>query len=242
MNAQPSKKISDAGVPLPFWLSGFARIRKAALTFAATTGLAVAAVALSYWYKQEALDVETRAQRARNDAHSRLTYAETEKEEIRRFQPAFLELQRRGLAGEERRLDWVESIRQIQEQRRLLPLTYQIDPQQPYRLEQPLPTGDYQLRGSRMKLHMDLLHEMDLFNFLADLRQRGYFAVQDCSLRRTAAATSGVQSPALTGDCTLNWLTLTPQPAAPSAPMPAGGKRSALAVLDAAGAPAGRQP
>ncbi|UMR29076.1 hypothetical protein MJ904_18505 [Massilia sp. MB5] len=242
MNAQPSKKNPDAGVPLPFWLSGFARIRKAALTFTATAGVAVAAVALSYWYKQDALEVEARAQRARNDAHSRLTYAETEKEEIRRFQPAFLELRRKGLAGKERRLDWVESIRQIQEQRRLLPLTYQIDPQQPYRLEQPLPTGDYQLRGSRMKLHMDLLHEMDLFNFLADLRQRGYFAVQDCSLRRTATATPGVQSPALSGDCTLNWLTLTPQPAAPSVPLPGGGKRPALAVLGSAATPAGSAP
>lgn len=226
MNAQSTAdRQAGAGLALPFWISDFARIRRAALTFAATTGVAVLALVLSHSYQQEAREMEARAWRSRNDAHARMLYAETEKEEIRRFQPAFLALQRKGLAGEERRLDWVESIRQIQEQRGLLPLTYQIDPQQPYQLELPLPSGDYQLRGSRMKLHMELLHEMDLFNFLADLRQRGYFAVQDCSLRRTAAAAAAPQTALLSSDCTLNWLTLTlPPPAQTAATMPPGGQ------------------
>lgn len=222
-----------AGLSLPFWISDFARIQTAALTLAATIIVAVLALALSHSYKRDAQEVEARALRARNDAHTRMVYAETEKDEIRRFQPAFLALQGKGLAGEERRLDWVESIRQIQEQRHLLPLTYQIDPQQPYQLEQPLLTGDYQLRGSRMKLHMDLLHEMDLFNFLADLRQRGYFAVQDCKLRRTATAAAGPQTPLLSSDCTLNWLTLTPAPATQTA---------SGAALAAGAVPAGGQP
>lgn len=190
----------------------FALLRNAVLVFLGTLGLALAAVAASGWYLHRAHLEEAAALLERDAARLRLAHAETEKEEIRQYQPQFIELRRRGLVGPERRLDWVEAIRQIQEQRRLLPLTYEIDVQQPYRLETSLPTGDYALLGSRMVLHMDLLHELDLLNFLSDLRLNGTFAVQECVIRRTAgaAAAPGVLAPALDADCTLNWLTLTP--------------------------------
>ena len=70
-----------------------------------------------------------------------------------------------------------------------------------------------------MSLHMDLLHELDLLNFLSDLRQSGTFAVQDCTIRRTTAAAPvpGVPAPTLNADCTLNWLTLTPAGTRPGA-------------------------
>ena len=69
--------------------------------------------------------------------------------------------------------------------------------------------GQYQLRGSRMQLHLDLLHELDLLNLLDDLRQAGYFAVQECTLKRNGAGgpPAGATS-ALSADCSLLWLTL----------------------------------
>ncbi|HEX8405176.1 MAG TPA: hypothetical protein VF670_11205, partial [Duganella sp.] len=69
------------------------------------------------------------------------------------------------------------------------------------------------------RLHMDLLHEMDLFNFFADLRARGFFAVQDCSIKRlgtVAGAGGAAEGPTLGADCTLNWITMTPVPKAPA--------------------------
>ena len=200
-------------VPIPFWLREFAQVRAALVTFAGTLGIATAAVFATFWHMDAARTTENLAITARDAAKSRMVHAETEKSEIRLYQPQFLELRRKGLIGEERRLNWVEAIRQIQEQRRLLPLSYEIEPQQPYRLEIRVPTGDYQLRGSRMALHMDLLHELDLFNFLADLRQAGSFTVQDCSIKRAASASTAALSPTLTAECTLNWLTLVPHPA-----------------------------
>ena len=77
----------------------------------------------------------------------------------------------------------------------------------------PLSMGQYQLRGSKMQLHMDLLHEMDLLNFFDDLRQSGYFAVQDCALKRGGAASTG-QTASLSADCSLLWLTLGDRPLA----------------------------
>jgi len=193
----------------------FSLLRNAVLVFLAVVAVSLAAVVTSAWYLHQAHVEEAAAVLERDGARSRLAHAETEKEEIRLYQPQFIDLRRRGLVGPERRLDWVEAIRQIQEQRRLLPLTYEIEVQQPYRLETALPTGDYALLGSRMALHMDLLHELDLLNFLSDLRLAGTFAVQDCVIRRSAAAApaAGALAPTLNADCTLNWLTLTPSAA-----------------------------
>lgn len=190
----------------------FSLLRNAVLVFLATLAVSLAAVFASSWHLRQARLEEAAALLERDGARTRLAHAESEKEEIRLYQPQFVELLRRGLVGPERRLDWVEAIRQIQEQRRLLPLTYEIEVQQPYRLETALPTGDYTLLGSRMALHMDLLHELDLLNFLADLRLAGTFAVQDCVIRRSAGAApvAGAPAPTLNADCTLNWLTLTP--------------------------------
>ncbi|WP_374583571.1 hypothetical protein [Pseudoduganella sp.] len=195
-------------------LREFSLLRNAVLVFLATLALSLAAVSVSLWQLRQARLAEAAQLLERDGARSRLAHAETEKEEIRLYQPQFVELRRKGLVGPERRLDWVEAIRQIQEQRRLLPLSYEIEVQQPYRLETALPTGDYALLGSRMVLHMDLLHELDLLNFLADLRVAGMFAVQDCSIRRSAGApaplAAAAVAPNLNAECTLNWLTLTP--------------------------------
>jgi hypothetical protein len=196
-------------IPLPSWMREFGQIRRAAVIFAGTLGIAGAAVFASYWHMDHARSAEAYAQARRDDARSRLTHAETEKAEIRLYQPQFLELRRKGLIGDERRLDWVEAIRQIQQRRRLLPLSYEIEPQQPYLLETQLSMGDYQLRGSRMALRMDLLHELDLFHFLTDLRQVGTFTVQDCVIRRASNAGTAPLAPTLNAECTLNWVTLT---------------------------------
>jgi len=215
-SASPANPASRAGtrVPLPYWVRHFALIRPAAITFAVTAAVTVAAVVTSYWKLYEARQQELRAQGTRDAERRRFVHVEAEKQDIRIYQPLYVELRRRGFVGTENRLEWVEAIRQIQEARHLLPLTYQIEPQQPYRLAGPVATGDYQLRGSRMQVHMDLLHEMDLINFLVDLRQRGVFTVQECSIKRTASAANAPLAPALSADCTLNWLTLT-TPAAP---------------------------
>jgi hypothetical protein len=214
MSSAPPATAARTHVPLPYWVRYFALIRPAAITFAVTAIVTIAAVVTSYWKLYGARQQELQAQGARDAERQRFVHVEAEKQDIRTYQPLYIELRRRGFVGTENRLDWVEAIRQIQEGRKLLPLTYQIEPQQTYKLAGPVATGEYQLRGSRMQVHMDLLHELDLINFLVDLRQRGVFTVQDCSIKRAASAGNTALAPALTADCTLNWLTLT-TPAAP---------------------------
>ncbi|OFJ47202.1 hypothetical protein BA896_015270 [Janthinobacterium lividum] len=70
-------------------------------------------------------------------------------------------LRKSGLIGEENRLAWIDTMRRSQEQRKLLPISYDISPQQGLQVPSSMVMGQYRLRGSRMRLRMDLLHEMD---------------------------------------------------------------------------------
>lgn len=218
MSAVPPgrKKRPAAALPLPYWVREFGLIRRAAVTLVGTLGIVMAAVFATGWHLDEAREQQTSAQQSRDAARGRHINVEAEKQDIRIFQPQFVALRDRGLIGEENRLEWVDAIRQIQHQRRLLPISYEIAPQQSIKLEAQMSMGQYQLHGSRMKLHMDLLHEGDLFYFLNDLKERSFFAVQDCALKRVPGGLNTPLAPTLAADCTLNWLTLTPAAASPA--------------------------
>lgn len=212
-NPVTGKKPARASVALPYWINEFGLIRTAVLTAVAAVTIGMTCVLVTGWRQQDADTELQRVQRVRDAAYSRYAHVDNEKRDIRNFQQRYIELRERGLIGEEKRLEWVDAIRQTQEQRKLLPLSYEIDPQQPVRLESALDLGEYQLQGSRMRLHMELLHEMDLFDFLEDLRERSFFAVQDCSIKRLgvlAGAPGAAAGPTLGADCTLNWITMAP--------------------------------
>lgn len=220
-SAARKKAAAAPTVALPWWIAEFALIRTAVLITVACVLACLFGVVLTEWRQQDAQQRQRQVQRTRDAAYSRYAHVDNEKRDIRDFQARYIELRARGLVGEENRLNWVDAVRQVQEDRKLLPLTYEIDPQQPVRLESALDLGDYQLRGSRMHVHMQLLHELDLFNFLEDLHQRSYFAVQDCSVKRLATAAGSPGGPTLGADCTLNWITLAPVPlATPVASVP----------------------
>jgi uncharacterized protein YhaN len=206
--AKPARK-----TVLPYWLREFALIRLQVIVLVLTVAVAIAAVSTSRWYWHQARDYQAWAQQKRNGARDRLFNAETEKREIRLYQPLYAALRERGLIGQENRLDWVDAMRQIQEQRKLMPITYELEPQQPVQMDGAMELGGYRLHGSRMNLHMDLLHEGDLFVLLEDLHQRSFYSPQECSIKRTASGPPAPLAPTLSADCTLNWLTLTPAPA-----------------------------
>ncbi|NYE60472.1 hypothetical protein FHW58_001624 [Duganella sp. 1224] len=214
-NPVTGKKKTAPAIALPYWITEFALIRTAFLTLVAAITISLTGVLLSELKKQDASETLETTQRARDAAASRYAQVDSEKRDIRNFQQRFVALRQRGLVGDERRLEWLDAIRQTQEQLKLAPLSYEIEPQQTVRLESPLDLGDFELRGSRMRLHMELLHELDLFNFFQTLRQRSYFAVQDCSIKRLGVVAGAAGAPTLGADCTLNWITLNTAPKAP---------------------------
>lgn len=220
---QPLPGMQRAATPartLPAWLGELHLLRSALLCFALTLLASVVLLSLSAAYRMREAQRLYLAEHTRATAATLFNHAETEKQEIRAYEPQFLALRQRGLIGEENRLAWIDAIRRSQEQRKLLPISYDISPQQGLQVPLPMVMGQYQLRGSRMRLQMDLLHEMDLLNLLDDLRQAGYFAVQDCTLKRHGAAgtgsgnaiATGAMAPALGAECELLWLTVNSVP------------------------------
>lgn len=192
----------------PGWRDELVLARRPALLFAAVLALSALAVGIS---SKAAADNEQRlaaAARVREQAWSRLRNVASEQQDIQTYQPRFVALRGAGLIGAENRLGWVETVRQAQAQRKLPSVSYDIEPQQAVTMDQPLELADYQLRASRMQLHMGLVHEMDLFGLLDDLRAVGLYSVEDCKLRRAPIQGEAGLAPRVLGECTLVWLSL----------------------------------
>ncbi|MES2739886.1 MAG: hypothetical protein V4754_02865 [Pseudomonadota bacterium] len=232
MSAKAGRAKRPAAAAVPSWLDELALVRHAGQVFLLTLVSTAVLVGASRWLLQGERDARAAALLQRGRALDTFAELRSEKRDIALFQTRYAALRARGWIGEEKRLDWIEAIRQIQAERKLLPITYDIEPQQAVKLDGQLATGEYQLYGSRMNMRMDLLHEMDLIHLLDDLKQRGLFAAQSCTIKRNAMVMdNGSTGPAtrLLADCTLNWLTLglpqapvTPPTAAPALAATAG--------------------
>ncbi|MGZ3237675.1 MAG: hypothetical protein ACXU8A_09905 [Burkholderiaceae bacterium] len=183
-------------------------IRKALITLGVSIVFSAALVGVSRMilHKLQGTGVQLQAQQ--EEVRRRFTIAATEKEEIRDYQPKFLQLRARGFFGEEKRLDLIEHIRHIHDNRKLLPLNYEISAQQPFQLEPTTLTPDLELRSSKIVLQMDMLHEMDLFNFLTDLKGKAFFTTQTCTIKRAESNMQLALTPRLAAECTLYLLSV----------------------------------
>jgi hypothetical protein len=111
------------------------------------------------------------------------------------------------MLSEQNRLDWIDSIAKIKNDRKLFEIKYAIEPQKP--LDYPgIAGGATGFVVSKMKLEMLLLHEDDLLNFLADLQSAGKakVAVRHCTvtrIEREAPPTATALQPRLRAQCEL---------------------------------------
>lgn len=158
---------------------------------------------------KSALLAQHSAQAERNDIDGKLRRVRSEENEIRQKSALFAKLQKQGVIGDEQRLEWVELLKEIRDQRRLLDLLYEIAPQ--HRMGEV--TGDgFSFYSSTMKLQLKLLHEDDLTRFLEDLSQRARALVQvkSCTISRLLPSTgqSAAASAQLLANCQIDWVTL----------------------------------
>ncbi|MGZ5819385.1 MAG: hypothetical protein ACXWJD_11635 [Burkholderiaceae bacterium] len=183
-------------------------IRKALIALGASIVFSAALIGISRMILHKLQDTGMQLQAQRDEARNRFIQAATEKDEIKNYQPKFLLLQQRGFFGEEKRLDLIEQIKHIHDTRKLLPLNYELSAQQPFQLEPTVLTPDLELRGTKILLQMDLLHEMDLFNFLADLKSKAFYTTQACAIKRIDSILQTAVSPRLSAECTLYLLSM----------------------------------
>lgn len=191
----------------------FRRIR---LSLAAAVVMLAAGGALVYasmQLNQAEKKSRTAAQAKRLDNQGRLARARDEELEIKKKIARYNDLSARGIFGEERRLDWVERIRAIKNERKLFDIQYEITPQQTIDAATlPGASASYEFLSSTMQMRMKLLHEEDLLNFIGDLRTtaQAFIRVRRCDVERLPKATSEVRGlpPQLAADCTIEWITV----------------------------------
>lgn len=150
-----------------------------------------------------------------NDTRMRVSKSGQERDQIQKFLPIYYQLEKEGIVGEERRLDWIDALRVANTHADLYGVQYEIAVQQPFTRKDLLGAPDLDVRHSLMKLRFGLLHEEDLPRFLGALAAQGVgsFMVNQCILTRARVPEKPVNVPTLQADCELSWITLKMAPA-----------------------------
>jgi len=159
---------------------------------------------------------ETRAQHKvaladRQAIQNKLSRATEEEREIREKLVDYRKLLASGVIGDERRLEWVETIGQIKRDHKLFEIKYQIEPQRTLELPGITPTSEVEFRVSALKVEMQLLHEGDLLVFLDGLRGKlkSHVLVRSCAIQRLdrSGQDRGI-APRLRADCVIDLVTI----------------------------------
>ena len=123
----------------------------------------------------------------------------------------FAEIAGKGIVGEERRLDWVEALRETTSSIRLNKSNYRIEPRKVVTPEYIVDSGNFTIYASKMNLQLSLLHEGDLFSVIHALERKasGIFHVDSCALeRRQDDFLRGGLGDNIEAECQLVWYTL----------------------------------
>jgi len=174
-------------------------------------GIGVAALIATKQYLDQTLIQHKVALAERQAIQNKLSRATEEEREIREKLVDYRKLLARGVIGDERRLEWVETIGQIKNDYKLSEIKYQIEPQRTLELPGIAPTSDVEFRVSALKVDMQLLHEGDLFLFLDGLRSKlkAHVLVRSCSIQRIdrSGQDRGI-APRLRADCVIDLVTI----------------------------------
>ena len=193
---------------------GASDLKRLRLPLAACVVLAIAGVACyfaadNYLQETKTLAAATSAQRA--EVQTRLASATEEEREIKANLQQYQALAARGIIGEEKRLDWVDTITAIKNERRLFNISYSIEPQKELDYPGFAPGGGVNFVSSRVKMEIQLLHEEDLLNFIDDLTRRGksYLSARSCDVQRSDRGGAGTTlAPRLQAACVFDLITI----------------------------------
>ena len=152
-----------------FSKEGFKRLRFAWLVL----GMSIVAAVASAWGSHLYLEKEKRdglsSKRQLAEAQARVEAAKRERDDLKASAEIFQDLVKRGILGEESRLDFVERLERLKARHRLLGLEFEIAPQRPLPLAGGRMFNAVDVLGSRVKVKVQALHEGDALAFLEDL-------------------------------------------------------------------------
>lgn len=164
------------------------------------------------FYFKESMHKEYEKNNAMFRSVSNKYFAVDEEEKlIRKFYPLFIDLYNKGVIGKERRLNWIEVLRNAGEEIKIPGLSYEIRSQEAYKPGFKMKLGKYKLFRTVMSLNMQLLHEGDLFRLLEILDQNalGSYNVSNCAINaKSKTISETAEGSNLTVRCELTWHTI----------------------------------
>jgi hypothetical protein len=165
----------------------------------------------SYYFNKN-LNAEFKKNKSSFQSISR-RYLDVDQEEkaLHEYYPRFVKLYNKGIIGREKRLDWIETLRQAGEKVKLPSLTYTIDSQEEFIPGYYIDYTGYALYRSGMKLELGLLHEGDLFKLIDYINHNanGIYTLTECSFRMTGKEIVLEKDHSnITATCLLYWITI----------------------------------
>jgi hypothetical protein len=188
-------------------------LKKLALPLLLLLALVGAGAGLILWIQgQQKLAERTlaAARTERTQAQERLTRIAEEEKEVNDKLAVYRRLKSLHILGEERRLEWADSMTRIRTTRELLDMRYLVDRQRLIGTFATKPAS-VDFYASTMKVDIALLHEGDLLAFLRELRDSGnaYYSIRRCLINRTGQAATGTTIvPRLRAECEIDLITI----------------------------------
>jgi hypothetical protein len=172
----------------------------------------VVCIVFAQQYKADQEQALLTQQNQLNAARQRYQSSGLEKEIITEFLPQYQALINKGFVGEERRIEWVEHLREQHKNHKLFGIKYSIKQQEKYTPAFATNLGGFVLNRSIMQFELDMLHEGDLLQLTESLSSANAAALilRDCEITRLneGGALSAQLTANLHAQCELDWLTL----------------------------------
>jgi len=191
----------------------FKRLRLPFTVAVVLFALGAVALATTIQRLDAATKIRDAARLGRVSAQERVSRVSEEERELRENLVYFEKMRQSGMIGEHNRLDWIETITKIKNNRKLFEIRYNFDAQRPLDYPGIVATNAADFLVSRVKLNMLLLHEGDFLDFLADMRAaaKSHVSVRRCTVRRIdrgpgASATS--LQPRLRAECEIDLISV----------------------------------
>jgi hypothetical protein len=150
-------------------------------------------------------------QRLLVEALNKVQQSDQEKGVIERYVEPYMQLERAGIVGEEKRISWIDALRAANSEADLYGIEYELEPQQSYAFKNEVAADSLPVHQSVMKLRFELLHEGDLLHFFQALAAQkvGRFTVNECKLQRLPVNLAvPVNQPTLKAECEVAWITI----------------------------------
>jgi len=186
-------------------------IQGAMTVFLASLVISISLVVTTWYFKTDMVALYERSKRNFQAISSKYLAIDEEERLIKEYYPRFIMLYNRGILGPERRLNWVETLKESGDKIQLPELRYIINSQTEYESDFAINSGGFRIFSSNMNLEVDLLHEGDLARLLDDLDTHalGLYKLSRCKLKRQSEEVKeDLQKPNIRADCELIWFNI----------------------------------